>query len=321
MRSHLEADGSTGPAGESLGPDHSDDHSDDHDTVVGPEPAPSKKGPARLVLHARIAEQVQALELLGPVLREGGDDGVHRLRKICRRLRAALATYRPLLDRDVTDPIRAELRWLARSLGATRDAEVVTARLEALLDGQDEGLVVGPVGTRLDRRRARILAEQRRVVSDILSSERYDLLRSSLDRLVEAAPWTPLAEEPAREVLPRQVRREWRRLRRIHRDAEDPHELRRAAKRMRYAYETLEPVWPRATERARRAATELTEVLGERQDTVVARAVLVELAREATTTGESAFTYGRLHALEEDRERELLDEAERVWRRLKKRRW
>jgi len=302
MRSHLEADGGAG-------------------SVLGPAPAPSKTGPARLVLQARIAEQVRALELLGPVLHQGGGDGVHKLRKICRRLRAALATYRPLVDRDLTDPIRDELQWLARSLGATRDAEVVTARLELLLEREHEDLVVGPVASRLERRRARILDEQRRVVSQTLSSQRYEALRSALDRLVAEPPWTPLAEEPARDVLPRLVRHEWRRLRRVHRDAEDPHELRRAAKRMRYAYETLEPVWPRATERARLAATELTEVLGERQDTVVARSVLLELADVATAAGESAFTYGRLHALEQDREAELLEEAERVWRRLKKRRW
>jgi CHAD domain-containing protein len=39
-------------------------------------------------------------------------DAVHQMRVATRRLRSALATYRPLLDRERTDPVRQELKWL-----------------------------------------------------------------------------------------------------------------------------------------------------------------------------------------------------------------
>ncbi|MDP3968998.1 MAG: hypothetical protein Q8Q02_12025, partial [Nocardioides sp.] len=45
----------------------------------------------------------------------------------------------------------------------------------------------------------------------------------------------------------------------------------------------------------------LQELLGEHQDTVVARTVLGEIARHAHQAGEDTFTFGRLHALEEAR--------------------
>ena len=54
---------------------------------------------------------------------------MHKMRVGTRRLRSALATFRPLLDRAVTDPIRDELKWIAGELGGARDAEVLRERL------------------------------------------------------------------------------------------------------------------------------------------------------------------------------------------------
>ena len=48
-------------------------------------------------------------------------------------------------------------------------------------------------------------------------------------------------------------------------------------------------------------AEALQELLGEHQDTVVARTVLAEIGLHAQQAGEDAFTFGRLHALEEAR--------------------
>ena len=77
-------------------------------------------------------------------------EGLHKARIACRRLRAALATYRPLLDREVTDPLRTEVEWLGRSLAEARDATVVRDRLRALIDAERPDVVVGPVRARLD---------------------------------------------------------------------------------------------------------------------------------------------------------------------------
>jgi CHAD domain-containing protein len=285
----------------------------------GPPPEPTKKGPARLLLDAWLRDQVREIEVHDPIARRGGDGGVHGIRQACRRLRAALATYRPLLDRDRTDPLREELRWLARSLGQPRDDEVVLARIGSALE-DEEGPDAAAARRRLERYAVARAAEDQAGVTVVLGSDHYLELRRSLADLVADPPWTAKADAPARDVLPRRVRKEWKRLRR-RRKSGDPHELRKAAKRVRYAYELLEPAWGKRAARPRKAARELTRVLGDRQDGVAAREWLVALAAEATRDGEPSFSFGRLHAHEEEREPELLAEAEEAWKALKKVRW
>ncbi len=284
-------------------------------------PVATKKGPARLHLHRWLRDQVHELELLDPVARTGGEGGVHGVRKVCRRLRAALATYRPLLDRDRTDPVRAELRWLAGSLGPARDGEVVLERLVELLDHEVPEPGVDTARRLLERHAVgEAVHEQARVLA-VLRSRRYMDLRTALDELAADPPWSDRSEERAKDVLPHLVHRDGKRLRHRVRRGDDPHEVRKAAKRLRYAYELVEPAWGKRATRPREAAEELTNVLGDRQDGLVAREWLVALASEALRTGDSAFTLGRLHALEEQREVEQLEAALLAWRRLDSVRW
>ena len=67
----------------------------------------------------------------------------------CRRIRSALAAYRPLVDTEVTEPVRAELRWLGHALGDSRDAVVARELLLAALESEDPALVHGPVRERV----------------------------------------------------------------------------------------------------------------------------------------------------------------------------
>jgi CHAD domain-containing protein len=290
-------------------------------------PAPSRlrkpkpRKPAARVLHVRLAAQVEALALREVQAREGDPEGVHKARVACRRLRATLATFRPFLDREVTDPLRDEIRWLARSLGEARDATVVHERLGTLLRREPRELVAGPVARRLRETHgggARVPAA--------LTDPRYFELRRALDRLVADPPWTEKAEKPARDVLPKRVRREWKRVRRryaVVEDAEDSrardealHDVRKASKRLRYAAEAVEPICGKDARRLRRGAKQFTSYLGERQDTIASREQLVELARSARDAGEPTFTYGRMHAREEARALELGAGLEAAWQRL-----
>lgn len=304
---------------------------------------PGKERPARLVLHAWIAEQVAELARRDVEIRRGGseggedsDEGIHKARVACRRLRGALATYRPLVDREVTDPIRVELRWLAHALGPARDLAVAHARLRELVEAEPDELVVGPVLGRLDgtygaRQRAALTA-----ATEALSSERYYALRETLDRLVAAPPWTEDADVDAREVLRGRVGKEDKRLRRrtktaralsgSDRDQRDEamHAARRAAKRLRYAAETLEPVWGSDAKKLAKAAKGFASTLGTRQDAVVAGDDLLALAREAEAAGESTFTYGRLHERQQTVADRVDKELDALWARVsrkKLRRW
>jgi inorganic triphosphatase YgiF len=73
-------------------------------------PSPTRKGPASQVVQARLLEQVALLRRYDPLVRRDVPDAVHKMRVAVRRLRNALATYRPLFVRAQTEPVRDELR-------------------------------------------------------------------------------------------------------------------------------------------------------------------------------------------------------------------
>lgn len=278
--------------------------------------------PASRVLQSRLVEQVAELLVRDSEIRRGLPAGTHQARVVCRRLRGALATFRQLVDREVTDPIGAELQWLQLALGDARDAHVVHERLRALVEKQET--VVGPVRRRLDQTYRARAREAQNLVAEVLTSDRYLTLLDDLEALSAAPPWSDEADQPANALLRKRVRRDWRRLtRRVEalewsrgdRGAHDHalHEVRKAAKRLRYSLETVEPVWGEQTRPMHRLAKAATQVLGERQDTVVARKDLIAIAAAATADGENAFTYGRLHHWEESLADELERRFERLW--------
>jgi CHAD domain-containing protein len=90
------------------------------------------------------------------------------------------------------------------------------------------------------------------------------------------------------------------------------HDVRKAAKRLRYALETVQPVWAEAKTLHKKVKT-ITQVLGEHHDTVIARQDLVTIAAAAAAGGENAVTYGRLHHREEDLAGERERDFEHAW--------
>ena len=286
------------------------------------EPAPGS--PVSVLVQRRLDEQVAELLRRDRGIRRRGRAGdVHRARVACRRLRSALATYRPLLDPEVTEPLRTELRWLGGALGPARDSQVVRDRLTRLVGQEDD--VVGPVRQRLDASYDGVRDVALADVAAALDSRRCTRLLEALAALVADPPWTEAAHQDAREVVPGLVRRDWKRLRRrveaLDRAEERDrafHEVRKAAKRLRYAAESLEPVWGRDAKRLRKATKRITVLLGERQDTVMSRADLVALSAVAVAAGESGFTYARLHARERGRADELDLTFDDAWRDVRR---
>ncbi len=290
---------------------------------------PGRDEPAGLVLHHRLQTQVAELLRRDCDVRRGVDDGVHQLRVTCRRLRGALTTYGVLVEPTVTETLRRDLRWVARTLGDGRDAEVMLELVRDRVDDLPRRLVVGPVRRRLARHYAARLGAAGAHADEVLTSRRYLRLLARLDRVVTALPATERAAEPAAAVLPALVKRDWRRLRRRvelvlaleagDEEARDEalHDVRKAAKRLRYACETLEPWWGAEAKALRKAAQEVTQVLGDRQDAAVALGDLAQIAREADGAGESAFTYGVLHAREDALGTVLEADFLGVWERVR----
>lgn len=287
-------------------------------------PAPRKKGPAAAVVHARLAEQVTEILRQDPLVRCDVPDAVHRMRVAIRRLRSALATYRPLLEREVTDPIRDELKWLAQALGEVRDAEVAHQRLRRLIAEEPTEAVRGDVRAQVDSHMTGRYDEARSRCLEAMGSPRYFALLGLLDELLEQPPFNANAGERAKDVLPRGVRHDWKRLR----DnvgsldgAEDAveralllHAVRKAAKRARYAAEPLTGLYGKDARRFVKAATRVQTALGEHHDSTVSQQLLREQADAAAAARGNTFTYGVLHVREEAHAAAAEAEFAKAWR-------
>lgn len=259
-----------------------------------PKPRGGKSAGDTLVAYLR--NQVDTLVRHDLLARRDTPDAVHQLRVASRRIRSVLRVYRLLLDRSVTDPLRDELQWLGRRLSPARDLEVLEERLGAALDVLPAELVVGPVRARLTRHFAPTRAAAQKSVLRTLKAKRYLRLLDALDRLVTDPPLRGRADHKAKKELPRHLRRAHRKVsRRVAAAADHPellHSARKAAKQLRYGAEVAESGLGKR-------AKAMTKVLGDHQDSVVARPVLRELGMTAHLAGENGFTYGLLHAREE----------------------
>ena len=102
------------------------------------------------------------------------------------------------------------------------------------------------------------------------------------------------------------------------------HEVRKAARRARYASEVAAAVVGAPARRSAKRAHRVQEALGTQHDAVTRQETLRRLAHQADLDGESTFTYGRLHALEQcagEAARDAAAEPLRRVARLGHRRW
>ena len=267
-----------------------------------PEPQLTRHSPAGGVVLAYLRDQVAAISHHDPLVRRDEPDAVHQMRVATRRARSALQAFGTIIDRETTRPLCAELKWLAAALGQARDTEVLQARLTADLAAIPPTLIVGPAQARITAHFTAQLTQARQTALDTLDGQRYLRLLDNLDALLADPPLTPLAEREAGKVLAKPVRRAARRLQRAldavpgaqDRDTAI-HQARKATKRARYAAEAAVPALGSAARRQAAQAKELQQLLGDHHDSVVARAVLLDLAGKARAAGEDTFTYGLMH--------------------------
>jgi CHAD domain-containing protein len=279
---------------------------------LNPEPAkPSDRtgsGTAGRMLSAYVNEQVQALQEQDPEVRDHVPDAVHQMRVATRRLRSALGTQKRLLEAETTAALRGELKWLAGVLGEVRDTEVMQERLLELLATEPPELVMGPVARRINEELSAEYSAGYRTLLETMDHKRYFRLLDSLDEFRTDLPLTAKADEKPKSAAVA-IGKDGKRLRKAVKAArsnrgtphgdESLHEARKAAKRLRYAAEAAAAVDAKHAGRLEQAAHSIQKVLGRHQDSVVAREVLRRLATEAFMQGENAFSYGRLHALEQ----------------------
>jgi CHAD domain-containing protein len=283
------ADGKAGAAG--------------HRTAARGLPGPAALSPASrsaVVLVRVLARHTDRLVGLDLPVRRGEEDGVHQMRVTCRRLRAALRTFRPLLAPDWAAALSTELAWLAGSLGAARDLEVLRLRV-AHVAGSDPDRPVDPAAlARIDELlRAREGAGQD-TAARAMGSHRYAAL---LERVVQAGhspAVSAAATAPAEEAMLPLVAAVWRKLAKRaralgpHLPDEAWHQVRILGKRARYACEDAELAFGRPPRRLARRLTWVQDHLGEHQDAIIAVDTLLELAGQHPSETDLAVACGRL---------------------------
>ena len=272
-------------------------------------PKPGRHGPAWDVALSYMIHQVRALKLHDPGVRADAPDAVHQLRVAARRLRSALATFRKLTDTTTAKVLRAELQWLAGAVGQARDTEVIRARLKDMIDAEPPELLIGSVGQEIEEYLGTVQQQGRAAGLAALDSDRYFRLLDSLDAFLAAPPLSASAQNEALETVGRLVSAEQKRLKKAVRAVDSAtgqaaqnialHEVRKSAKQLRYAAEAASPVFGKEAAALARAAEGIQEILGDFQDSVVTRETLLALAAQSEAGGGNAFSYGRLHALEQ----------------------
>jgi triphosphatase len=231
----------------------------------------------------------------------GGDaDGIHQMRVAARRLRALLACFRDLIAPAVAEELKGELRWLMGALGAARDLDVfIAGTLDPIAERgpEDEAF---PALCAAARRAGQHAREAARIA---ISSPRYTQSLLRLDLLLASGAWA--ADEapvtaPVRPLAQHMLRSRCRQLMKIGRghealQVEELHQIRIAAKKMRYAAEFFRSLY--RGKPSRRYLTHLIKLqdrLGALNDAVTGRRLLEELL---PSTGLDPAAAGRVMGL------------------------
>ena len=290
----------------------------------------TKRTSARELLQPQVSRAVGDLKTLDPLVRANAPDAIHRMRVASRRLRGVITAYGGLFDGSADVSVAAELKWLGKSLGHARDLEVLQEHLHARMAALPPGVATSALARWVDVRLRQAHRSAFQEVLVDLAGDRYPTLMGTLDAWADAAPWSTGAEKTATKHLPPAAVRTWSDLERSVKvtskraDAEGHeerlHEVRKAAKRARYAAQAIEPLGHRRTARRGRVAKQIHQTLGEHRDAVVAGDKLRELAAAARAEGKDTFALGMLYAGAQLEMAEREQDFREIWlsaRRLK----
>lgn len=247
--------------------------------LLGPAMRAVKAEPMALAADMSAAEAFRRIadvclrqfRLNEPLIDRGNVEALHQARVALRRLRSAFSIFRPMLEDDTFERLREELRWLAGSMADARDIDVLTARTDA-----------GTLRAKLEEARRRAYDE----AEAALASERARAVMLDLSEWLALGGWLtlPSGEEargqPAGDFAAAALDRFRKKVKKGGKDLaeledETRHEVRKDAKKLRYAAEFFAPLFQqkRQKRRARRflAALEtLQDRLGELNDLATA---------------------------------------------------
>jgi CHAD domain-containing protein len=168
-------------------------------------------------------------------------------------------------------------------------------------------MVLGPLHAELDERMNVRRDTAMAAIRTRLNSPRYFRLLDGLEAFLDSPAIAPQGTGPARKTTAKFVNKAGKRLAKRHDAAVGAavgpqrdkafHEVRKAAKKLRFAAAAVGSVHGKRAGRIEDAAHKVQSILGEHQDSAMAREELLKLG-SASDVGNAAFTYGVLHAQE-----------------------
>jgi inorganic triphosphatase YgiF len=224
---------------------------------------------------------------------DGGDpEGVHQLRVGIRRLRSAFSVFGPLLDPDERAKLSSEAKRIINSFGPARDWDVFSTELLAPI------VAARPGDPHLERLLEAARLERRRgyeAVRAEIGSHPYTRFMLELRLWVEASGWRerPTAEgafwldQPIDAFAEKLLSKRHRKARKLgrgfaHLRAAQRHEVRIALKKLRYACEFFEDLFPTKDSKPYLASLkQMQDTLGHLNDVAVAEQLVSRLVAQS----------------------------------------
>jgi CHAD domain-containing protein len=203
-------------------------------------------------------------------------EGVHSMRVASRRLRSALRDFMPYLHKRRLSSVLKPLRDIADALGEVRDQDVAILALEKLQSHSSDA--VSPALKQVIDARKEIRDQARKELEAMLEDSQLKQLEVSFPSSVDEATVEATKRTPA--PLPISFRRVSRaiildRLKELEKlssglfrpfEVETLHEMRIAAKRLRYAIELFQQCWGRSIATYAKRTARMQTALGDVHD-------------------------------------------------------
>lgn len=224
---------------------------------------------AAKVLNARFAE---VCELRGQALDFSDIEGVHAMRVATRRLRGAIGDFAPLLQKRALRKARKDLKTIAHALGLVRDEDVAILALEKLRDAAPTTNIKTSIETFLSERRVR-RDDAQIYLTETLSSNELILQPANFARFIKPKNrkkhLPDLSFNEAGRIAVNESLPDFYRLgQNLYAPfaADGLHELRIAAKQLRYAIELFTACWGKKIEPFAEQIARMQAILGEVHD-------------------------------------------------------
>ncbi len=261
-----------------------------------PKPIKSRRPPVVADTPSAVAFQMIARETLSQLVqneelwRSSKDpEALHQMRVGLRRLRTAMAFFKPVLSGRRVRKINAELRWVGKKLNRARDLDVLLERLRSAHAEHPLGLNASDVA------QSRAAAYMK--LAQKLEKPRFKRAILNTAIWIETGAWLEAASKKARKpvvrIATKALARRWKR---ICEDVNDipelstakRHALRVRVKALRYGGDFFADVFKGHTGRKKalmKSLEHLQDVLGEMNDIAVGDAAL---ANNRTSLPDSA---------------------------------